>query len=102
MDHNLFVQKREFAALQRAASQNKASLDASVHNVRKLNKKLALYANQHRVILGELNVKLQQLSREKMMAEGVRDMIRKEKALAQIELLNQIRTMVIQKIGICN
>lgn len=98
MDKRLFVEKREFEALERAHSQTRAMLESSKTECQKLKKQISLYTNKHNVILSELNIKIQQLSREKMMAEGLRNTTEILKKTAQIEALTQAKNMFMQKI----
>ena len=101
MDRGLFVNKKDYEALQRTLSQNKSMLDASRVESKKLHRQTILYANQCNIIIAEMSIKIQQLSREKMLAESTKNMIEKEKKNAQLEIVTQIRNMMLQKISIC-
>jgi len=101
MSQGLLVDKKDFEALKRTLAQNQSMLSASQTENKKLRKKTALYVNQYNVVVSELNAKIQRLSREKMLAEGTKNIIEKEKKIAQLEMANQLKNLIVQKIFIC-
>jgi len=93
--------KRDMEYIKKKLDVANSSWMSSERVCKKLRKKMASYSNQYKVIVSELNIKYQQLSKDKMLAEGVKDIIRKEKIIAQMETVDQVRSMILQKIALC-
>ncbi len=100
MDKKLFVEKKEFEALQRVHLQTKSVLESVKSNSKKLKKQIIEYSNSYNVVLSEINIEIQKLSREKMLAEGSRNMIEISKKTGQIQTANKIKNIITQKISL--
>ena len=100
-EKNLYVHKRELEALQKKVDQANSSLNSYQRNFKKNQKKLALYSNQCLVIAAKLNAMYKELSNKKMLAERTNNMTDRTKFFAQMEIVDQIRKMITQKISIC-